>query len=95
MKIKEAFKKLEIYNELAELMNEEKKSIWFADITDCVAFGETFSCFADFRKYVRHEYVKDLADNILDSDDWDLNGEKEIASASGRDLTFELCLTAA
>ena len=92
MKIKEAFKKIETYNEIAELTNEDKRALWFADITSCVSFGEKFTDFSEFRKYVRHEYFKDVADIILNSDGWEFNGEKEIVNNRERTLTFELNL---
>lgn len=93
MTIKEAFKKLETYNELATLMNESKKAIWFADVLAQGLYnGETFTDWADFRKYVRREYIKDVADKILESDSWTFNGEWETESVTGRNLAFELTL---
>lgn len=90
MKIKEAFKKVETYNEIADLANEEHKAIWFADvIVDSVRDGETFTSFEDFRKYVRKSYFKDVADQIL-NEDLALNSEKEIENNVGRKLKFEL-----
>ena len=67
MKIKEAFKKLDTYNELAELMNGDKMHVYFAEVTSGIGFGESFKSFADFRKYIRNEYFKEIADRILDS----------------------------
>jgi hypothetical protein len=93
MKIKEAFKKLDTYNELAELMNGDKMHIYFADIlTPGVSYGEKFNTYEDFRKYIRHEYFKEIADEILNSDDWDLNGRKKFYGR-GRMMTFELSLS--
>jgi hypothetical protein len=90
MTIKKAFEKLATYNEFAELMNESKKAIWFADILECgISNGETFTDWATFRKYVRREYFKPLADKILTADDWTLNDEREIEGSS---LCFELYL---
>jgi hypothetical protein len=94
MTIKKAFEKLATYNELAELMNESKKAIWFADVLECgIHNGENFTDFAEFRKYVRREYIKDLADKILASDEWNFNDECEIVSVTGRNNAFELALT--
>lgn len=95
MKIKDAFKKLENYNELADLMRMDKMKIWFADVSICVSIGDHFASYDEFRKYIRHEYVKNVADQILNSDGWDLNEEKEIISASGNEMTFELSLSVA
>lgn len=96
MKIKEAFKKVETYNEIAELENEGRKEIWFENIlAGCISDGERFSDYAEFRKYVRKEYFKDVADIILESDDWTLNGEKEVINKFGRVMKFGLYITAA
>lgn len=97
MKIKEAFKKLDTYNELAELMNGDKMHVYFAEVTSGIGFGESFKSFADFRKYIRNEYFKEIADRILDDDGWELNGENELSGFAGRFsdlvLKFELDLS--
>lgn len=91
MKIKEMFKKVEGYNELAEVMNAEKAHIWFADKLCCsLTDGDSFTDYSEFRKYVRREYVKDVADFILNSDEWEMNSEADYTSNSGRVLTFEI-----
>lgn len=95
MKIKEAFKKVETYNEIADLENEKRKVIWFADvIAECIRDGATFTSFDAFRKYVRKNYIKDIADQIL-NEDWELNSEKEIVNNTGRTIKLELYVTAA
>lgn len=96
MKIKEAFAKISVYNEIAALESEEQKAIWFEDVLlPGVTDGEKFSRFEDFRKFVRKEYFKEVADAILGSDDWELNEEKELTNNLGRKLTFGLYVTAA
>ena len=91
MKIKEMFKKVEGYNELAEVIGTEKAHIWFADkICESITDGESFTDYNEFRKYVRREYLKDIADFILNSDEWEMNGEVEYTRSTGRVLTFEL-----
>lgn len=96
MKIKEAFKKVETYNEIAELTHEGLKEIWFEEtIAYSITNGVGFTDYAEFRKHVRKEYFKDVADMILESDDWTLNGEKEIVSKSGHEMMFGLYITAA
>jgi hypothetical protein len=95
MKIKEAFKKVEVYNEIADLENEKRKVIWFADvIAECIRDGTTFTSFDSFRKYVRKNYIKDVADQIL-NEDWELNSEKEIVNNVGRTMKLVLYVTAA
>lgn len=91
MKLRELFKKVEAYNELAEIMNTFKAHIWFADKTfSTSAFGYPFATYAGFRKYIRCEYIKEVADAILSSDDWQINNEKEIRTQYGKTLTFEI-----
>ena len=96
MKLKKVFEKIETYNEIAELANEEHKVIWFADIVyESIMNGEKFASFEDLRKYVRKEYYKEVADAILNAEDWELNSEKEIEIKAGRKLKFELYVVAA
>ena len=92
MKIKEAFKKLDNYNELAEMMNGDKMHIYFSDILNGISFGEKFNSYDDFRKYIRREYRKEIADEILNTEDWELNQKKEFYAWSHL-KTFELCLS--
>ena len=78
MTLKELFKKVETYNEVAELMSERKAAIHF---TTCdpkctlVRFGDTFKGFADLRKYVRENYTKEFADMILKSTDFEFDAD--------------------
>lgn len=90
MKIKEAFKKICAYNEVAELIGEEPKGIWFAcELCAGVHDGATFKTYESFRKYVRKEYFADMAKEILESDGWTLNGDMEITNR-GRVSKFNL-----
>lgn len=68
MTAKELFKKVETYNEVAEIMQVQKARIYF---TYGFCSGEHFRTFADFRKYVRAEFFKDVADMILKCDEWE------------------------
>ena len=96
MKLKKVFEKIATYNEIAELANKEHKVIWFADIVyGSITNGEKFASFEDLRKYVRKEYYKEVADAILNAEDWELNSEKEIEIKAGRKLKFELYVVAA
>ena len=97
MTIKKAFEKLATYNELAELMNGDKMHVYFAEVTSGIGFGGSFKNFADFRKYIRNEYFKEIADRILDDDGWELNKENELSGFDGRFsdrvMKFELDLS--
>ena len=94
MTMKEMFKKVEGYNEIAEIMKTNKASIYFADISGACTYGEHFTSYSDFSKYVRHEYLKSLADKILKSDAWEIDGEIEIATDYGKTICFSAELSA-
>ena len=89
MKMKEMFKKVEGYNEISELVNGDKIHVWFAE-NSVISFGKSFTEYNEFRKYIRREYFKDVADFILGSDEWEMNSEKEFTNDIGRTLNFEV-----
>lgn len=74
MKIKKLFEKVETYNEVAELMHTNKAQIAFID----GHISERFTSFGDFRKYIRREYIKCVADAILNSDAWSFEEGVEV-----------------
>ena len=84
----ELFKKVEAYNEIAELMMTQKARIYFADTTYVCCFGEHFTSYSEFRKYIRREYIKEVADQIL-SGDWEFDKEVTIGRSK-----FEIELVA-
>lgn len=75
MTLSKMFKKIEAYNEIAELMGTEKAQIYLADTTSCCVSGEHFKSFKDLRKYVMREYITEIAYQIINSDEWEINGE--------------------
>lgn len=92
MKIKEMFKKVEGFNDLAELMNASKAHIWFAYKIGGTSIreGAAFTDYAEFRKYIRKEYFPDVSEFILNDDGWQINGEREFINCHGRAMEFEL-----
>lgn len=95
MTMKEMFQKVEAYNEITVLMKSEKANIYFADMTSGFPIGgEHFNDYSDFRKFIRREYFKDVADKILKGDFWEIDGESEIITDAGRTLTFTAELSA-
>lgn len=90
MKIKDVFKKVEGFNELAELMNADKAVVWFADKIGPITDGHSISSYETFRKHIRKEYFKDVADFILNDDGWEINSEREYINVHGRTMEFEL-----
>ena len=70
MTLKDLFKKVETYNEIAEMMRTYKAKIYFCD---SFFSGEHFDTFEALRKYARKEYIKDLADRVLKFDGWEFD----------------------
>lgn len=64
MTIKELFKKVETYNEIAELLGNRSAKIYFY----IFPYDESFSTYKAFSKYIRTEYLKEMADEILKYD---------------------------
>lgn len=81
MTLKKLFEKVEAYNEIAEMMHSRKAKIhFFMRDSGCnIYFGESFDSFESLRKYIRHEYTKELADAVLKCSDWELDKETEIS----------------
>ena len=71
MTLKEMFKKVETYNEIAELMRTYKTMISFYD---CGAYhGQRVKSYDELRRWVRKEYIKEIADQILKCDTWEFD----------------------
>ena len=79
MKMKEMFKKVETYNEIAELMNTHKAKIQFGE----KFHSERFVNFSEFKKYIHSEYIDEVAEKILKSEEWEIDGEVEIKWGEG------------
>ena len=80
MKMKELFKKVEAYNEVAELMHTAKAKIQFGE----VYYSERFEHYNDFCKYVKREYIKEVAEKILNADNVEF--DSEIVIEYGNDI---------
>lgn len=76
MTMRELFKKVEAYNEMAVLMNADKAAISFAQIDNGISFGsERYNNFADFRKLVKRDYMPEVAQKILTAKDCAFDSE--------------------
>lgn len=75
MTMKEMFKKVETYNEVAEMMRTDKASVYFYDTNGSWTSGEHFRTYNDFRKHIRNEYIKEVADLILKADTFEMDSE--------------------
>lgn len=85
MTLKEMFKKVEAYNEIADMMKTDKAQIYFHDCSGCCSFGEHFTSFKELRKYIKNEYMPEIAEKLLEADNWELDGEVEIEWRGGID----------
>lgn len=78
MTMRELFKKVEAYNEMAVLMNADKAAINFASIDNGICLGgDTYNNFADFRKWVKRDYLPEVAQKILTAKDCAFDSEFE------------------
>lgn len=78
MTLKKLFEKVNNYNEIADMMRNRKAQIYFysceAEFKN-IPFGDHFKTYEDLRKYIRKEYIKEIADFILKFDGWELDKE--------------------
>ncbi len=76
MTMKEMFKKIEVYNEIAEMIGTTKAKIALTStkngFTNC---EETFKTYKEFTKFVKDEYFPDVAENLIKSKEWEMGGE--------------------
>ena len=82
MTMKELFKKIEAYNEIAKIMGTDKAQIYFADVDPKFGTslgGEHFDDFVTFRKYA----MKVLRQTLPGS------AALRLRPAAGQDFTFE------
>jgi len=79
MKMRDMFKKIDAYNEIAELMHTPKAKIAFGEKFHSERFGN----FSEFKKYVCNEYIDEVAEKILKSEDWEIDGELKIQFGEG------------
>ena len=75
MTMKEIFKKIESYNEIAEMIGTDKAKIILTDNEGSYPKCEgSFRTYKEFTKFVKDEYFKDVAENLIGSKDWELDG---------------------
>lgn len=75
MTMKEMFKKVETYNEIADMMCSRKANICFSDNTFT---AECFEDYNSFRKFIKREYTAEVADKILKANSWEIDGKMTI-----------------
>ena len=70
MTMRELFKNVECYNEMAVLMDADKAAINFANVANGLYIGgDTYNNYADFRKWVKRDYLPEVAQKILTAKD--------------------------
>lgn len=75
MTMKELFKKVETYNEIAELMKTDKAQLVLTNIDNgFISVEGHFKSYKDFTKYVKGELFPDVAENLIKSKDWEIDG---------------------
>ena len=75
MTMKEMFKKVEGYNEIAELMKTDKVQLVLTSIDNgFVAVQGHFKSYKEFTGFVKEEYFSDVAENLIKSKDWEIDG---------------------
>ncbi len=87
MTIKEMFKKIEAYNEVAEIMRTDKARLSF---TYDSHWGEKFDSFQSFRKWIRRELAKEIADFVLSSNEFEMDKEIEFRFTDRFGWNFEV-----
>ena len=75
MTMKELFKKVDTYNEIAEMMGTDKAKLVLTDIDIITKCEGSFKTYKEFTKFVKSEYQKEVAENLIKSKDWELDGE--------------------
>ena len=66
MKIKEMLKKVETYNEVAEVLGNRKAVLNFVDsVGDSILVSTEVTDYKEFAKYIRDTYITDVAKSIL------------------------------
>ena len=79
MTLKEIFKKVETYNEIAEIMLTHKAKIYFytREPGSIFRYGDSFESYDNFRKYIKKEYYTETANVILKSCSFEMDKEIE------------------
>ena len=73
MKLKEMFNKAAAYNEVSEAIGitRQKVDVYFSDAG---IFGNHFRDYDSFRTYVKREYLDSVSKQILNSEEWTIDG---------------------
>lgn len=90
MTLREIFKKVQTYNEVAELMYSQPAAVHFYD-RGCFS-GEKFSDYKSLSKYIRKTYFKEPADIILNCADYTIDEGKTFTwvDAFGDEITIDV-----
>jgi len=75
MTMKELFKKVETYNEIADMMGTNKAKLVLVEKDIISTCAGTFKTYKEFTKFVKDEYFPDVAENLIKSKEWEIDGE--------------------
>ena len=85
MTLREMFKKVETYNEIASLMHTTKAVIEFSE---GIVTHEKFDSYKEMSKFIKREYFKEVAEKILKAD-WELDGDIKFSWTDAFGTTWE------
>ena len=75
MTIKEMLKKVDGYNEVAEMIGTEKAELRV--VYDGYGLSDVVADYKSFAKFIRETYIKEIADAVLKCDKYELNKEMQ------------------
>ena len=89
MTIKEMFKKIETYNEVAEMVRTEKLKV---EVTVDSFFGDSFNDFNSFKKYIKANWIKEAVDAMLKCSELEFDTEYELKynGRFGEEMTMKI-----
>ena len=67
MTIRNLFKRVQEYNEIADLLKTGKADIYF---NEGLGFGNHFKTYKEFSKFIRAEFVNEVVKVILENDEY-------------------------
>ena len=89
MTVKEMFKKIENYNEVADLMRTNKEKI---ELSYEKYFAESFTNYQEFRKYVKREFINPIPEKILNDTDFNFDETRHFVLTDLFGYTFDFTI---
>lgn len=86
MTIKEMCKKVETYNEVANIAGVDKIELRFSK---GYGMSEPVKDYKSFKKYIKDEYIDCFADAILNCSEWEMDEDREIEATDKWNYTHK------